>query len=65
MVYLGFDMHRFEELVSTRKDEIGEDLLSLLTSFGDFVEFKEMMLNHKKEKHEESKSLQVIGRGIA
>ena len=60
-----FDMNRFETLLSERKDEIGDDILSILLSFDDIEEFKELMLSHKKEKTEESKSLAVYGKRMA
>ena len=60
-----FDMNRFETLLSDRKDEIGDDILSILLSFDDMEEFKELMLSHKKEKTEESKSLAVYGKRMA
>lgn len=39
-------------------------MTSLLLSFGDFKEFKELMLNQKKAKHEEGKELSIIGNRI-
>ena len=59
-----FDFNRFEEVVGRRKEELGEDLTSLVLSFGDFKEFKELMLNQKKAKHEEGKELSIIGNRI-
>lgn len=40
-------MNEFSELLSTRTDQIDEDLLEMLNSFTDFLAFKEMMLEHK------------------
>lgn len=60
-----FDMNRFEILLSERKDEIGDDILSILLSFDDMEEFKELILSYKKEKSEESKSLAVFGKRMA
>ena len=59
-----FDMNRFEELLCDRKSEIGEDILSTLLSFDDLEEFKQMMLSFKREKHQESESLTVYGKGM-
>jgi len=41
-------MARFEEMLSTRQDEIGGEIFDLLLSFGNFDEFKDMMLSYKR-----------------
>lgn len=46
----GFKMSRFEEMLSSRQDEIGGEIFDLLLSFGNFDEFKEMMLSYKRMK---------------
>jgi len=44
----GFSIEKFSSLLKTRKDQIDEQLLELLSSFSDFQLFKEIMLSHKK-----------------
>ena len=39
-----FDMEKFASEISSRKDEIDEQILDLFESFSDFSAFKEMML---------------------
>ena len=40
----GFDMEKFSEDLTARKDEIDETIMDLLLSFSDFQQFKEMMV---------------------
>ena len=42
-----FSMEYFSQEVTTRKDEIDEQIMDLLLSFSDFTQFKEMMLFEK------------------
>mmetsp|Transcript_1762 Transcript_1762/g.1908 ORF Transcript_1762/g.1908 Transcript_1762/m.1908 type:complete len:173 (-) Transcript_1762:1440-1958(-) len=46
----GFKMSTFEGLLVNRKDEIDTEIFDLLMSLGDFSEFKELMVAHKKMK---------------
>ena len=41
-------MDTFGELLSTRTDQIDEDLLEMVNSFTDFCTFKELMVECKK-----------------
>ena len=40
-------MDRFRELLATREEEICGDVFDLLTSMGDFEEFKSIMLSFR------------------
>jgi len=44
-----FDMDRFMHMCSRRRDELVGDVFDLLTSLGDFEEFKFLMLSYKAE----------------
>mmetsp|Transcript_29403 Transcript_29403/g.65835 ORF Transcript_29403/g.65835 Transcript_29403/m.65835 type:complete len:209 (+) Transcript_29403:78-704(+) len=47
----GFDLDAFGRLVSARpQEEVTGDVFDLLLSLGDFAEFKDLMLAHKREK---------------
>lgn len=56
-------MQTFESLLSTRKDQIDEDLLEMLHSFTDFCAFKTLMLEHKQfySREEIFKELSIKG----
>lgn len=60
-----FDMAEYAALLPDRKDEIDDQLLELLTSFGDFGTFKELMISFKKmviattPKHKSAKAAQL------
>mmetsp|Transcript_22040 Transcript_22040/g.26029 ORF Transcript_22040/g.26029 Transcript_22040/m.26029 type:complete len:184 (-) Transcript_22040:92-643(-) len=45
-----FSLSSFGKLVASRKDEICGDVFDLLLSLGDFAEFKDLMLDHKRTK---------------
>lgn len=61
----GFDMTEYAALLPDRKEEIDDQLLELLTSFGDFGTFKELMISFKKmviattPKHKSAKAAQL------
>jgi ADP-ribosylation factor 2-binding protein len=44
----GFNMRKFEEDIAARKDEVSGEIFDLLLSMGDFTEFKDLMLSHKR-----------------
>ncbi|CAM9262945.1 unnamed protein product, partial [Pylaiella littoralis] len=44
----GFEMEAFMKMVAERQDEIVGDVIDILTASGDFVEFKHMMVAHRK-----------------
>lgn len=44
-----FNMKTFLLLLETRMTQIDEQLLDLLQSFGDFLSFKELMLDYKRD----------------
>ena len=46
----GFSMKAFETVLADRKDQIDIEIFDLLMSLGDFTEFKELMLAHKRDK---------------
>jgi len=45
----GFSMEEFSAMLETRPDEISGDLFDLLLGFGDFDEFKSLMLSYKEQ----------------
>ena len=49
-----FSMQVFGDLLSTRNDQIDEDLLEMLNSFTDFLTFKQLMIEHKQFYSQES-----------
>mmetsp|Transcript_29196 Transcript_29196/g.29545 ORF Transcript_29196/g.29545 Transcript_29196/m.29545 type:complete len:167 (+) Transcript_29196:114-614(+) len=61
-----FDMGKFEVLLSSRPDELSGEVFDLLLSLGDFNEFKQLMLSHKKAKSAgaDIQSLAVMGHHI-
>jgi len=42
------DLGEFMQLTTARSDEVDEQILELLTSLGDFLVFKEMIVAHKQ-----------------
>lgn len=56
-------METFGSLLSTRKDQIDEDLLEMLNSFTDFCTFKALMLENKRfyTREETMKDLSIKG----
>jgi len=44
-----FKMARFEAMIAERPDEISGEIFEMLSSMGDFVEFKDMMVNFKRQ----------------
>mmetsp|Transcript_87725 Transcript_87725/g.171569 ORF Transcript_87725/g.171569 Transcript_87725/m.171569 type:complete len:175 (+) Transcript_87725:149-673(+) len=50
----GFDMKRFERLMSERQDSLSGEAFDLLSSLGDFLEFKDTMVAQKSMKTESS-----------
>lgn len=43
----GFNMEKFMSQMLIRKEEISEELFEMLSSFTDFLVFKELMVDHK------------------
>ena len=58
-------MKTFENLLSTRQDQIDEDLLEMVNSLTDFCTFKNLMMEHKLFYSEGTlKGLSIKGEGF-
>mmetsp|Transcript_24550 Transcript_24550/g.22303 ORF Transcript_24550/g.22303 Transcript_24550/m.22303 type:complete len:152 (-) Transcript_24550:89-544(-) len=62
----GFNMTQFESMLVERQDEISGEIFDLLSSMGDFNEFKDLMLNYKREQNKSGKNeLSLSGKHIS
>jgi len=68
----GFSMKKFETMLASRQDEIGGEMFDLLLSFGDFNEFKDLMLSYKMAKKpaikgvfDDAAALSIGGKGLS
>ncbi len=57
-----YKLEDFYKLLTSRKNEIDEQLLDMLISFTDFQAFKEMMIDYKRRK--EGGSVGIFGISI-
>ena len=54
-----YTQKRFQKLLETREDQIDEQIIDTLTSFDDFMSFKEMMLERKLYKVSKDSTMSV------
>lgn len=54
-----FDMGRFLQMLETRHEQIDDQLLDMLTSLSDFMEFKTIMVDFKNH-YEEEERIQLL-----
>lgn len=63
-----FQLNRFESMLVNRKDEIDHEIFNVMLSMGSYVDFKELIVSHKKSKEEtkggEKLDLGIVGRRL-
>ena len=63
-----FQLSRFEAMLVSRKDEIDHEIFNVMLSMGSYVDFKELIVSHKKSNEEtkggEKLDLGIVGRRI-